>query len=132
MFPFNLSGPQFILFYGAFFAVVLAALYLVACLRGGPKEVACIAAIGLVDRGLLQITDRTVTRSSTAKPELVRRRIEQEVLRYFANPAELLSVMRDPAVIAAAADEYEFELRHHRLIPDEPMQDMRRAFTRLA
>src|SRR5580692_12047314 len=101
MFPFNLSGPQFILFYGAFFAVVLAALYLVrryyesgppppigakdpylmACLRGGPKEVACIATIGLIDRGLLQITDRMVTRSSTAKPDFARRRIEQEVLR---------------------------------------------------
>ena len=34
MFPFNLSGPQFILFYGAFFAVVLAALYLVRLLAG--------------------------------------------------------------------------------------------------
>ena len=152
MFPFNLPGPQFIAFYVGFVVVVLAVLhlarrryesgplppigpkdpYLLACLRGGPKEVACIATLGLIDRGLLHISDRTVTRAPTVKPDLVRRRIEQEVLRYFGAPAELFSIMKHPAVLAVAADEYEFELRYHNLVPDEPTQEMRRALIGLA
>src|ERR1700722_14830241 len=147
MFPFNLPGPQFLLFYGMLCVAVLVVLYLarhhaesgppppigaqdpylLACLRGGPKEVACDVTIGLIDRGLLQIADRTVTRSPTAKPELVRRRIEKEVLNYFEDPAELFSVMRRPSVLAVAAAEYKNELRRHGLIPDEQMQRTRRA-----
>ena len=96
MFPFDLPGPQFLVFYALFAIAVLAALHLgrrhlesgplpsldlkdpllFACLRGGPKETLSVAALGLIDRGLLHATGRTVTPSSEAKPELVGRRVE--------------------------------------------------------
>src|ERR1700730_2306480 len=99
MFPFGLPGPRFLFFYALFAIAVIVALYfgrnhyesgsppsidlkdplLFACLRGGPKEVVSVATLGLIDRGLLRATGRTITRSPEAKPELVRRRIEKEV-----------------------------------------------------
>jgi uncharacterized protein (TIGR04222 family) len=145
MFPFNLPGPQFLAFYVVFGIAVVVALrvarrklesgppplvdpkdpYLFACLRGGPKEVACIATLGLIDRGLLEMNGSTVSRKASVNPDICRRAIEKEVLRYFATPAELFSVLRDPSVLAVAADEYEFALRHHKLIPDGAVQSMR-------
>jgi uncharacterized protein (TIGR04222 family) len=86
MFPFNLPGPQFLFFYALFAFTVIAAFYFVrrhyesgpppsldlvdpflfACLRGGPKEVLSVAVLGLIDRDLLKVTGRTVTRSPDA------------------------------------------------------------------
>jgi hypothetical protein len=57
--------------------------YLMACLRSGPTEVECVTTLVLIDCGLLHVTDRTVTRSPTAEPELGRRRIEREILYHF-------------------------------------------------
>jgi uncharacterized protein (TIGR04222 family) len=73
---FDLPGPQFLVFYLAFAAVVGALAYAVlwvasrgggslpplladpfqiACLRGGPLEAARVAVVSLVDRGLLDV-----------------------------------------------------------------------------
>jgi uncharacterized protein (TIGR04222 family) len=145
MFPFNLPGPQFLLFYAVFGAAVVAALYflrrhvesgppppiapqdpyLFACLRGGPKEVVCIATLGLVDRGLLRMDGNVISRQANVRPEISRRRIEQEVLRYFEDKAELFSILKRHSVLSVAADEYEYELRHHRLIPDAAIDGTR-------
>jgi uncharacterized protein (TIGR04222 family) len=71
--PFDLRGPEFLLFYFVFFVVVLFILfflrqrderqeagkptlddpYLVACLRGGESEALRVATLSLIDRGLL-------------------------------------------------------------------------------
>src|SRR5260370_38136046 len=108
MFPFNLPGPEFLFFYGLFTISVIAALYfgrrhyesgsppsldlvdpfLFACLRGGPKEVISVATLGLIDRGLLRPTGRTITRSPQAKPELVRPPIQKEGRRQFTPSGE--------------------------------------------
>lgn len=73
--PFDLRGPEFLLFYFIFTCVVLLVLillrriderpnalkppmddpYLVAFLRGGEEEALRVTALSLVDRGLLQV-----------------------------------------------------------------------------
>jgi uncharacterized protein (TIGR04222 family) len=168
MFPFNLPGPQFLLFYAAFAAAVLAALYLArrrfeqsppasinvndpflfACLRGGPTEVVRLAAIGLIDRGLLQVTgsvaipapqvapesvDRQVEKETTTHgfgrrnhaTESVRRQVERETMRHFAQGAELSSAWHAEAPLQAAED-YEAHLRRDRLVPDTDIDSFRR------
>jgi uncharacterized protein (TIGR04222 family) len=141
MFPFDLPGPQFLGFYALFAIAVIAAFYfgrrqyesgpipsidltdpfLFACLRGGPKEVVRIATLGLIDRGLLKATGAagsTLARAPEAKPELVRRRIEKEVLSYFEHPEDINSILQRPAIERVAADDYEDRLRRDRLVPD--------------
>src|SRR5262249_41860319 len=96
MHPFDLPGPQFLVFYVVFAAVVIAAFYfgrrryesgplpptnptdplLFACLRGGPKEVVRVAMLGLLDRGLLKPQQGGQKDKTDAAPGLVRRRIE--------------------------------------------------------
>ncbi|HEY2137659.1 MAG TPA: TIGR04222 domain-containing membrane protein [Xanthobacteraceae bacterium] len=145
MFPLDLPGPQFATFYLVFAMVVIAALhfgrrhlesgpppvidpkdpYLLACLRGGPKEVVCVATLGLIDRGLLQISDRQVVRAPNARPALVGRRIEQAVLGYFEDPADLFSVLKAPSALAVAEADYEDRLRRDGLIPDTQMRNTR-------
>ena len=138
MFPFNLPGPQFLAFYTVFVIAVAAALYfgrrhveagpppsidlkdplLFACLRGGPKEVISVAILGLIDRGFLKAAGRTITRSFEAKPELVSRRMEKEVLGYFRQGDEIDAALKDAALLRVASEDYEEPLQHHQLIPD--------------
>ena len=73
--PFDLRGPEFLLFYFIFSAAVLFILfylrqrdespdagkpplddpYLVACLRGGEIEALRVATLSLIDRGFLTL-----------------------------------------------------------------------------
>src|SRR5712691_6851432 len=148
MLPFNLPGPEFLAFYAVFAIAVIAALYfgrkryesgplpladltdplLFACLRGGPKEVVRVATLGVIDRSLLQTTGSLVTRSPQAKPDLVRRRIEKEVLSHFEHPAEIDSILERSSVLRVAAEDYEDQLRRFQLIPDTGMLKMRFLF----
>src|SRR5262245_46545575 len=136
MFPFNLPGPQFLVFYAVFAIAVIAFFFfvrkrgeegtfppggandplLLACLRGGPSEVIRVATLGLIDRDLLTVSDRTVTRS--AKPELVNRRIEQEVLKHFEHGADIDSILGRSSAQRVAKEDYEDQLIRLRLIPD--------------
>src|ERR1700730_415261 len=130
MFPFNLPGPQFLLFYIVFAAAVLATLYFArlrfeqgtpgsidlqdpfvfACLRGGPTEVVRVATMGLIDRGLLQVAGSGARPSPQAGGDSVRRPLERGIMHHFARGAELLSVLTAPGPLRAA-DEYEAQLR---------------------
>jgi uncharacterized protein (TIGR04222 family) len=147
MFPFDRPGPEFLFYYGLFAVAVIAALYLVrryyesgsppsldlkdpllfACLRGGPKEAVGVATVGLIDRGLLQASGRKVTRSPQASPQLVRRRIEQEVLGHFNQPGDVGEVLKEGSLLRAAAEEYEEPLRRYRLVADLETLIMRAA-----
>jgi len=73
MFPFNLPGPLFLVFFAVFALAVFAFIYgwqrfaeggelpklsfddplAIAYLRGGPEEAICVAAASLLDRDLL-------------------------------------------------------------------------------
>jgi uncharacterized protein (TIGR04222 family) len=138
MFPFDLPGPDFLFFYGLFAIGVIAAIYflrrhdesgpppsidlkdplLFACLRGGPKEVVSVAILGLIDRGFLKAAGRTITRSSEAKPELVSRRMEKEVLSHFRQPAEIDAALKDASLLRVASEDYEEPLQRYQLVPD--------------
>src|SRR5262245_10580229 len=103
MFPFDLPGPQFLVFYALFALAVILTLnigrrlheagpapqidttdpYLFACLRGGPAEVARVATLGLIDRGQLVISDRRVKWAPHTRIDPRRPRTEQAVLRHF-------------------------------------------------
>jgi uncharacterized protein (TIGR04222 family) len=77
--------------------------------------------LGLVDRGLLHATGRTITRSSEAKPELVSRRVEKELLSYFKQPGEMGETLKDASLLHAASEDYEEQLRRCQLVPDTAM-----------
>src|SRR5687767_10233174 len=85
--PLDLRGPEFLIFYaglGAVVAVVIAALrrladpatpgtvaltdYLkIAYLRGGPREALRVAALSLMDRGLVEVVDDDCLKATSAK-----------------------------------------------------------------
>jgi len=143
MFPFNLPGPQFLVFYALFAIAVIAFFFfvrrrgeegtpppgsandplLLACLRGGPSEVIRVATLGLIDRGLLTVSDRTVTRS--AKPEVVNRRIEKEVLKHFEHGADIDSILGRSSAQRVAKEDYEDQLIRLRLVPDSELAKRR-------
>ena len=145
MFPFDLPGPQFLTFYAVFASVVIVAFYfgrrflesgplpsvdltdplLFACLRGGPKEVVRVATVGLIDRGLLKVSGRTVTRSAEAKSGIVHRRLEQQVLIHFEHGGEIDSIFNRSAAERVAAEDYESQLTRLRLVPDAGVLKMR-------
>jgi uncharacterized protein (TIGR04222 family) len=102
--PFELRGPEFLLFYAVFAAVVLAALYwmrllaeprtsvrltdpyLIAYLRGGDTEAVRVAALALVDRRLLAIVkdhEEFTLRSAPGAFKIVTHPLECEVLKAF-------------------------------------------------
>jgi uncharacterized protein (TIGR04222 family) len=143
MFPFDLPGPQFLVFYAVFAIAVIAGFiflrwrgesgplpsvgatdpFLLACLRGGKTEVIRIAMLGLIDRGLLTVSGRTVTRS--AEPELVGRRIEKEVLKHFEYGADIDSILARSDAQRVAKEDYEDQLIRLRFIPDSELTKRR-------
>jgi uncharacterized protein (TIGR04222 family) len=143
MFPFDLPGPQFLVFYAVFaIAVIAGFIYgrwrgesgppptagatdplLLACLRGGPTEVIRVATLGLIDRGLLTVSGRTVTRSGD--PEVVGRRIEKEVLRHFERGADIDSILARSDAQRVVKEDYEDQLIRLRLIPDSELAKRR-------
>ena len=84
--PFDLYGPEFLLFYTVLAAVLIAGLYVVrgsqepedptpvrltdpyaiACLRGGPNEMLRVATVNLVERGLLTHEDIYISATRNA------------------------------------------------------------------
>jgi uncharacterized protein (TIGR04222 family) len=136
--PFDLPGPQFLVLYLVFAAAVLAGLYLVrrdreagkappghlrdpylvAYLRGGAAEVARIATLGLIDRGLLGASGEVATAQPGANATRGLVRVERDVLGFFRPFAQLDSVFRDRRVLANAESDYGVPLRRLGLLPD--------------
>jgi uncharacterized protein (TIGR04222 family) len=107
--PFDLPGPEFLLFY---FVLAVAALllqryyvrrnelagttephsltdpYQIAYLRGGKDEALRVAVVSLADRGLLKAEADGVARASKRAAESVRRPIEKAIILYFSTEGE--------------------------------------------
>jgi len=104
---FLLRGPQFLLFFAGFTAVVLLVLwhvrrwveagraggrlamtdpYLIAYLRGGRNEAIRVAVVGLIERGLLRVRDKIelVVTGTGRKIAPGTDLLEAEVLRFFS------------------------------------------------
>jgi uncharacterized protein (TIGR04222 family) len=136
--PFDLRGPDFLLFYIILSAVLLTALalfrrsresgplpslqledpYLFACLKDGPKGVLRACTVSLVDRGFLQVSQGTVSHSAAPPAGTSgQTKVEKEVVGHFRVPQRFDKVFSDTFTVDAAK-EYEKTLRSHNLIPD--------------
>src|SRR6266511_933500 len=117
--PFDLRGPEFLLFYFCFSLAVIIAIvvlrrraesgdapridlgdpYLIAYLRGGEDEALRLAVISLVDRGALAMDGKFIRRADHVTSGMVKYLIEYEALKKFG---ALLVVMMLAAMSIAA------------------------------
>jgi uncharacterized protein (TIGR04222 family) len=122
--PFDLRGPEFLVFYGLLTVVILAALYfwrestaplfrptitisdpyLIAHLRGGRNEALRVATVSLLDRGLLEENAtlgqlRTKDSKSIGR---VSRTIEKAILEFFLSPKAPTDIYASPTAQSAA------------------------------
>ncbi len=139
--PFDLRGPEFLVFYAAVALIVIIALklaideaeggapralplsdpYQIAWLRGGTREAARIAVLSLIDRGLLAVSgDNLVNRSSAQSS--VREPIERAILARCAQSGTLATAMLDDPAVERACTPYRSRLEHLQLTPDPAMR----------
>jgi uncharacterized protein (TIGR04222 family) len=134
--PFDLHGPDFLLFYAVFAGAIFLAAYLlrvmieggrapkidldpyaIAYLRGGKTEAARVAIISLVDRGLLSVSGLTLKRERHAEPDAVRHSIEKFLLREFSGSRKASDIF-DAEGLEEACSSYQSALEKHALLPD--------------
>lgn len=148
MFPFDLPGPQFLLFFIGLSAFALIGLvvarklaessaapkldlsdpYLIAYLRGAEPETLRVAAVSLIDRGLMTATGTQLQAAEKASPEAVRRPIEKELLRRFKRADEAGALFEDSR-LKATCEPYKEALLAAGLLPGESIVSAR--WTRL-
>lgn len=142
--PFDLAGPQFLLFYVIFAGVVIAGTvfwrkraeltespridlsdpYLIAYLRGGEREVLRVATIALIDRGLLESKGPQIKRAEKASPSSVHKPIEKALLQKYASSGEASWLFEDDG-LSKVCESYDKTLRQARLLPDEWVKQRR-------
>ena len=135
---FDFTGPAFLLFYLVYSALVIVAVvvarrtaesseapkldlsdpHLIAYLRGGTPEALRVAAISLIDRGLLVASGTQLKRAAHATPSSVRRPIENWLLRRFEKADEVSSMYGDSG-LQATCKAYEQTLKDIGLLPNE-------------
>jgi uncharacterized protein (TIGR04222 family) len=138
MFPLNLPGPQFLVFYAVLGVIMLTLLYvlrassegghvprldtsdpyLIAYLRGSTNEALRVATVSLIDRGLLKGDQAALVVARPDGADIARRPIERALLRAFATPAEPKAIFEN-RTLAAACDDYAATLKRLRLLPDD-------------
>lgn len=136
--PFDLAGPQFLLFYLIYATLVIAGMvfwrkraelsespridlsdpYLIAYLRGGEREVLRVATVALIDRGLLVKIGTQLKRAENASPDSVHRPIEKALLNKYTRSGEVSWIFEDDG-LSKACEPYGRTLRQARLLPDE-------------
>jgi uncharacterized protein (TIGR04222 family) len=132
--PFDLRGPEFLLFYGALCLATTAALiglrrrleggplptlhevdpYEAAYLRGGPSEALHVVTLSLLDRGLI-VRAGDVLHARQGAQSLARRPIELAVLQALASPNRLRALFLSP-ITRAAREAMARALRARRLL----------------
>jgi uncharacterized protein (TIGR04222 family) len=117
--PFDLRGPEFLLFYFLFSLLVILAVvvlrrraesgdapkidlgdpYLIAYLRGGEDEALRVAVISLVDRGMLIMDGHLIRRADHVTSGMAKHPIEYEILKMFDVQSEEASVHEAASVL---------------------------------
>lgn len=142
--PFDLRGPPFLLFYaclGILVAIVIRMVqrsreegappridtsdpYLIAYLRGGKNEAARVAAISLIDRGLLKEhgDDELV---AAANSDTVRRPIEKALILLFTKPQSAGAMFSAPGIEATCRG-LEDHLVRRGCLPNDAVRAQRR------
>jgi len=136
MSPFDLPGPLFLVFYLCCGAVVLIGMamlhnfaesldttkvnlsdpYLIAYLRGGRQEALRVAAVSLIDRGLLKVSGSTIEAVASNAADGVRSPLEQQLLKLCQAPKEAASVHSEH-YFDSDMDRHEAELVQLGLMP---------------
>ena len=145
--PFEFRGPEFLFFYIVLSAIVLILTslvrrmldgsenpalqspativsdpYLVAQLRGGADETVRVAAMSLIDRGLLAVDSGGKLQTvPEVKPEHARRQLERAILDYYVTadvPSQLLS-------LKGATKDLDERLQSLGLLPDATVKARR-------
>ncbi len=124
MFPFNLTGGSFLVFYACLSVAVLCAFwyfaradggaesdsrlgeltsdpYQIGYLRGAEEETVRLAVINLADRGLLGAVGDKVKASDNSAAEMLRRPLDRAILARSSQLASLDDLAKDRAVLAA-------------------------------
>jgi uncharacterized protein (TIGR04222 family) len=142
--PFDLPGPQFLVFYLGLSALAIIALvlsrkyaessrapkidlsdpYLIAYLRGAEPETLRVATVSLIDRGLLVATGTQLKTAEKASPDAVRRPIEKELLHRFKRADEATAIF-DDSRLRATCHPYEHTLKDAGLLPNVAIQSSR-------
>jgi uncharacterized protein (TIGR04222 family) len=138
MFPFNLPGPQFLVFYLAFALVVLVASailmrrggieldsygdltsdpYLIAYLRGGPTEMVKVAVFNLIDRDILEYDGAYLSKGTGFDPNGMRRPFDRVLVSVCAQPIVPRELLADRR-LDAECDKYKADLQSRGLLPD--------------
>jgi uncharacterized protein (TIGR04222 family) len=135
--PFDLLGPEFLVFYFFFGLIIILAVvilrrqsesgpapkmnlgdpYLIAYLRGGENEALRVAVISLVDRGMLVMDGQFIRRADHVTDNMVAHEVEQEALRRFSAPDKAASVFKD-YILKSSLQSYRQKLEDAGLIPD--------------
>lgn len=148
--PFNLPGPEFLLFYFCFSLVVIIANfvfrrraesgaapkidlhdpYLIAYLRGGESDVLRVALISLIDRGILVTDDHFIRRADHVDDTLIEQPIEYEILKKFGAHGQPSSVLEAASVftnneLKSALQPYRDKLERAGLMPDAAVRIQR-------
>jgi uncharacterized protein (TIGR04222 family) len=142
--PFDLGGPQFLVFYIGVAVVVVVAVklaidsaengpppalplgdpYQIAWLRGGTPEAARIAVLSLVDRSLLAVDLDDLVVLNPVR-HFVHKPIESAILACCAGSrTAATAVLDDPGVEQACAS-YQTQLERMRLTPDAALLQRR-------
>jgi len=136
--PFDLYGPQFLVFYLVFGVALLAGLaylrrsndpdpstpvhltdpYQIAYLRGGANEVMRLATIGLIDRGLLKVNGTKVQVSDQGRAAPVTHPVERAILESFRTESQATSVFSN-AALKKVCEPYRPPLVDLGLLPDD-------------
>ena len=147
--PFDLKGPEFLLFYGMLSAVVLTVAWLVrrvmessdsvypvrtalagdpykvAALRGGKTAMLSVSMLSLIDRGLLAVSGTNVsTAGGLASVEKVRRPLEKAILQKYLVPGRPDAVHLDGGITVVAEGETK-QLEEAGLLPNAAQRAFR-------
>jgi uncharacterized protein (TIGR04222 family) len=142
--PFDLPGPDFLVFYSFLGTLTIGLLwlarraseaadppridysdpYLLAYLRGGQSEVIRVVTVSLIDRGLLQSNDDQLVAVNHNAVNIVHRPIEKALLQHFRFRAKASSAFTSPAILSTC-QEYKDTLQRLGLLPDESIQRAR-------
>lgn len=142
--PFDLTGPQFLVFYIGLSVLALIAIvltrkyvesseapkldlsdpYLIAYLRGAEPETLRVATVSLIDRGLLVATGTQLKTADKASPDAVRRPIEKELLHRFKRADEATAIFED-ARLRATCKPFEQALKNAGLLPNDQIHNSR-------
>ena len=142
--PFDFTGPAFLIFYICLSIAVIVSVsalrrmaesaptpridlsdpLLIAFLRGGHSEAMRVAAVSLIERGLLICSGKHLQAARHARSEPVTKPIEKALLERFASSREASSMYKDRN-LQTALDPYEQTLKNVGLLPDTTIMQIR-------